>query len=75
MGKGDFFIVSYKQKHNSKSSTEAELIAVDDCIGHVLRTRHFLLAQGYKPAETVIILQDNNSAILLEQNGIMSSTK
>ena len=38
MGKGDFFIVSYKQKHNSKSSTEAELIAVDDCIGHVLNT-------------------------------------
>ena len=48
---------------------------LDDCIGSVLRIRHFLLAQGYKPSQTVIILQDNRSAILLEQNGIMSSTK
>ena len=41
----------------------------------MLRVRHIVLAQGYKPAQTVIILQDNRSAILLEQNGIMSSTK
>lgn len=37
------------------------LVAFDDCIWHVLRTRHFLLA--------------NRSAILLKHNGIMSSTK
>ena len=59
----------------TKSSCEAELVAADDVIGHILRTKNFLLAQGYKPAETVIILQDNRSAILLEQNRIMSSTK
>ena len=75
MGKGSFFTVSSKQKVNSKSSTEAELVAVDDCIGHVLRIRHFLLAQGYGAAETITILQDNQSAMLLEQNGILSSTK
>ena len=75
MGAGSVFTVSCKQKVNTKSSTEAELVAVDDCIGHVLRIRHFLLAQGYAAAETVVILQDNQSAILLEQNGIMSSTK
>ena len=69
------YTVSYKQKINSKSSTEAELIAVDDCIAHVLRIRHFLLEQGYKAAEVITILQDNQSAILLEQNGILSSTR
>ena len=51
------------------------MIAVDDCIPHILRIRHFLLEQGYMAAETITILQDNQSAILLEQNGIMSSGK
>ena len=37
--------------------------------------RHFLLAQGYKRASKIVILQDNQSAIFLEQNGILSSTK
>ena len=41
----------------------------------MLRVRHFLLAQGYNPAQNVICLQDNRSAILLEQNDITSSTK
>ena len=75
MGKSSFISISCKQKINCESSCETELVAVDDCIGHVLRLRHFLLAQGYKPAQTIIILQDNRSAILLEQNDIMSSTK
>ena len=75
MGKGSLHTVSCKQKINSKSSTEAELIAVDKCIPHILRIRHFLLEQGYKAAETITILQDNQSAILLEQNGILSSSK
>ena len=75
MGKGSIHTVSCKQKINSKSSTEAELIAVDDCIPHILRIRHFLLEQGYMAAETITILQDNQSAILLEQNGILSSSK
>ena len=73
--KGSLHTASCKQKINSKSSTEAELIAVDECILHILRIRHFLLEQGYKAAETINILQDNQSAILLEQNGILSSSK
>ena len=44
MGWGSFVSFSCKQKLNCKSSCEAELIAVDDIIGHVLRLRHFLLA-------------------------------
>ena len=74
-GKSSIHTVTCKQKIITKSSTEAELVAVDDCIGHVMWLRFFLLEQGYKKAETIIILQDNQSAILLEQNGILSSTK
>ena len=67
--------MSSKQKINTKSSTEAELVAIADCIIHVIWIRHFLLAQSFEAASTVTILQDNQSAILLEQNGILSSTK
>ena len=40
MGHGSFLSISCKQKSNCKSSCEAELVAVDDCIGSVLRVRH-----------------------------------
>lgn len=49
--------------------------AVDYCMAHVLRIRHFLLGQGYKVAKRITILQDNQSTILLEHNGILSSSK
>ena len=52
MGHGSFLSISCNQKTNCKSSCEDKLLAVDDCIGSVLRVRHFLLAQGYKPAQT-----------------------
>ena len=75
MGKGSFFTVSCKQKINTRSSTEAELVAVYDCMSHLLWLRNFLLGQGYEKAKTIDVLQDNQSAILLEQNGILSSTQ
>jgi len=37
---------SYKQKLNTKCSTKAGLVAVDDALGEILWTRHFLEAQG-----------------------------
>ena len=48
LGKGSIHTVSCKQKINTKSSTKAELVAVDACIGHAMWLRYFLLAQGYK---------------------------
>ena len=66
--------VSRKQKLNTKSSTEAELVAVDDVIVLVLWTMLFLEAQGYH-VDKNIIHQDNKSAILLELNGKSSSGK
>ena len=63
-----------KQKLNSRSSTEAELIGVDDAITQVLWTKLFMEAQGY-PIEKNILYQDNQSAILLETNGRSSAGK
>jgi len=66
--------VSNKQKLNTKSSTEAELVAIDNSMGQILWTRHFLAAQG-KHIPTTTIYQDNKSTILLAENGRTSSSK
>ena len=74
LGKGAVYSGSCKQKLNTKSSTEAELVGIDDAMGQVLWTRHFLAAQGeYVPTTT--IYQDNKSTILLAENGKSSSSK
>ena len=74
MGSGAMQTLSRKQKLNSRSSTEAELIGVDDAITQVLWTKMFMEAQGY-PIERNILYQDNKSAILLETNGRSSAGK
>ena len=74
LGKGAIYAKSSKQKINTKSSTEAELVGVDDIMGQALWTRNFLEAQGYQVTENVIY-QDNMSAMLLEKNGRASSSK
>ena len=61
-----------KQKLNSRSSTEAELIGVDDAMTQVLWTKLFMEAQGY-PIKKNILYQDNKSSILLETNGRASA--
>jgi hypothetical protein len=74
MGQGYPISGSSKQKLNTRSSTETELVAVDDFMPAILWTRLFLEAQGYGVTEN-IIFQDNQSAILLEKNGKASSGK
>ena len=74
MGAGCPVSMSTKQKINTRSSTEAELVGVNDAMALILWTRNFLLAQGYT-VEDNIIFQDNKSAILLEENGRRSSGK
>ena len=68
LGKGAIYGTSTKHKINTKSSTEGELIAVNDVMPQVLWTRYFLEAQGYEVKDS-IIYQDNQSAILLEKTG------
>ena len=74
MGTGFPISCSKKQKLNTRSSTESELVGVDDLMPSVLWTRLFLEEQGYGVRENVV-LQDNKSAILLEKNGKASSSK
>ena len=74
MGKGAITSISRKQGMNTRSSTEAELVAADDIVGPMLWTRRFLEAQGYQ-LEDNILYQDNQSAILLESNGRRSAGK
>jgi hypothetical protein len=74
LGKGSIYSASTKQKLNTRSSTEAEVVGVDDAMPQVLWTRYFLEAQGYKVNDS-IVYQDNQSAMLLEKNGRGSSSK
>ena len=74
LGEGAVYATSTKQKINTKSSTESELVGADDVMGQILWTNYFLEAQGYKTNDTVLF-QDNKSAILLEKNGKASSGK
>jgi hypothetical protein len=74
LGKGGIYNTSTRQKINTKSSTEAELVGVAEVLPQILWTQYFLQAQGYT-SEDSIIYQDNKSAILLESNGTASSSK
>eukprot|EP00980_Cylindrotheca_fusiformis_P013423 scaffold3434_cov70-Cylindrotheca_fusiformis.AAC.1 len=71
-GDGGVQTISRRQKLNTRSSTEAELVGVDDVATHILWTKLFLEKQGYQ-IEKNILFQDNQSAILLETNGRKTS--
>jgi hypothetical protein len=73
-GRGVPISISRKQKLNTRSSTEAELVAVDDVSNLILWTKLFLDEQGYRVSRN-LLHQDNKSAILLEKNGKRSSSK
>ena len=73
LGKGAANTISSKQKLNTRSSTEAELVAADDIAPQAIWTTNFLEHQGYKSES--IIFQDNLSTMQLEKNGMESSSK
>jgi len=74
LGLGAIYIQSTKQKLMSKSSTEAELIALSDALGQVIWTRNFLESLGYI-MEPATILQDNMSTIAMIKNGAPTSAR
>jgi hypothetical protein len=75
MGRGCVHSMSHKQKLNSRSSTKAELVGVNDAMSMILWTCLFLQDQGGYTVEDNILYQDNLSAMLLEKNLKMSSSK
>ena len=74
LGEGAVIGLSKKQKLNTRSSTEAELVGADDAATMILWTGLFMEKQGY-PLKKNILYQDNKSAILLETNGRRSAGK
>ncbi len=65
MGKDSVYSTSSRQKLNTKSLTEAELVGVDDIMPMIVWTRYFLQAQGYEVQDSKVY-QDNLSTMLLE---------
>jgi hypothetical protein len=74
LGRGAAIGMSTRQKINTKSSTEAELVGVADAMSQIAWVRNFLIAQGFEITDNVIY-QDNQSTILLARNGRRSSGK
>jgi hypothetical protein len=71
-GIGGLICKSTKQKLNTKSSTEAEVVGASDYLPNTMWVKMFLEAQGYKMMEN-FFEQDNESAIKLETNGRSSA--
>jgi len=71
LGCGTVMCKLTKQKLNTKSSMEAELVGATDYLPNTIWARMFLEAQGYMLEENVFF-QDNQSAMKLEMNGRLS---
>ena len=74
LGQGTVVSMSSKQKINTRSSTEAELVGVDQPLPMILWSKLFCNAQGMNIKDNVLY-QDNESAIRMEKNGKASCTK
>ena len=73
LGRGITHHKSSKQKLNTKSSTEAEIVGASDYVAYTLWLSRFLEQQGYSTKEN-IFYQDNESAMKLEKNGSASAS-
>ena len=68
MGEGALQANSSKQKLNTRSSCESELVGCDDMASRILWSKLFMEHQGYRIRKN-ILYQDNKSTILLLENG------
>ena len=73
MGYGVIHGRSSKQKLNTKSSTETEIVGMSEYIPYNIWLNMFLKEQGYNIMDNVVF-QDNQSAIQMEINGRNSCT-
>jgi len=71
---GPVLAESCRQQIVTKSSTEAELVALSDSTNQLLHLRRFLIAQGH-PQEPATIYQDNMSCMALQDKGRSTSKR
>jgi hypothetical protein len=74
LGKGAAISSSNKMKCNTQSSTETELISPHEKLPDIVWTHYFVEFQGYDINECMVF-QDHMSALSLEKNGRISSSK
>ena len=74
IGQGAIYAKSSKQKINTKSSTEAELVGISDSLNTILWLRNFIIEQGYT-IPPVKLLQDNMSTINMVKSGKTTSER
>jgi hypothetical protein len=83
LGSGAVYCKSSKQKLVTSSSTEAELVAISDCVSVGVWARNFLQSQVSGDDEVndtncippVKLFQDNTSTILLAEKGRSTSSR
>jgi len=68
LGCGMVYCSSKRQKINTKSACEAELVGLSDGLGIPIQLQNFLLSVGYK-LPPILVMQDNTSTIQLAKNG------
>lgn len=73
MGTGTVHCKSSKQKLNTRSTTESELVGVSEYLPYTIWKANFWKGQGYE-IRNHVIYQDNESAMKMEQNGRNSCT-
>ena len=66
LGKGSTYSGSWKQKLNTKSSTEAELMGIDDAMVQILWMHHFVAAQGQYVPMTIAYYANKRTILLVE---------
>ena len=74
MGHGFPTVNSKKKKLNEKSSTETEIMDIEDFMPAIFWTQYFIAEQGYN-VKYNCLHQDNKSFIIFENNGKAFSSK
>jgi hypothetical protein len=74
LGVGYIHSMAKKQKLNTTSSNEAEIVGAYEAMFQVIWFTYFILTQGVKMYRN-ILFQDKKSAILLHHNGTVSSSQ
>ena len=65
MGKGDLYTSSTKNKINTVSSTETEVISVGEKLLKHLWVQNFAVEQSGDPSQVHVLYQENKSVIPL----------